>query len=45
MKTDLAKVILDKLTEILMLINSQPEKCLGFKTSFDMFKYEIRKLI
>ena len=44
-KTDLAKVTLDKLTEALMLINNRPRKCLGFKTPFDMFKHEIRKLI
>ena len=44
-KTDLAKVTLDKLTEALMLINNRPRKCLEFKTPFDMFKHEIRKLI
>ena len=44
-KTDLAKVTLDTLTEALMLINNRPRKCLGFKTPFDMFKHEIRKLI
>ena len=44
-KTDLAKVTLDKLTEALVLINNRPRKCLGFKTPFDMFKHEIRKLI
>ena len=44
-KTDLAKVTLDKLTEALMLMNNRPRKCLGFKTPFDMFKHEIRKLI
>lgn len=44
-KTDLAKVTLDKLTEALMLINNRSRKCLGFKTPFDMFKHEIRKLI
>ena len=44
-KNDLAKVTLDKLTEILMLINNRPRKYLGFNTSFDMLKHEIRKLI
>ena len=44
-KTDLAKVTLDKLTEALVLINNRPRKCLGFKTPFDMFKHEIKKLI
>ena len=44
-KTDLAKVTPDKLTEALMLINNRPRKCLGFKTPFDLFKHEIRKLI
>ena len=44
-KTDLAKVILDKLTEALMVINNRPRKCLGFKTPFDMLKHAIRKLI
>ena len=44
-KTDLAKATLDKLTEALMLINNRPRKCFGFKTLFDMFKHEIRKLI
>ena len=44
-RTDLAKVTLDKLTEALVLINNRPRKCLGFKTPFDMFKREIRKLI
>ena len=44
-KTDLAKVTLDKLTEILVLINNRPRKYLGFNTSFDMLKHEIRKLI
>ena len=44
-KTDLAQVTLDKLREVLMLINNQPRKCLEFKTPFDMLKHEIRKLI
>ena len=44
-KTDLSKVTLDKLTEALILINNRPRKCPGFKTPFDMFKHEIRKLI
>lgn len=44
-KTDLAKVTLDKLTEVLILINNRPRKGLGFKIQFDMFKHEIRKLI
>ena len=44
-KIDLAKAILDKLTEELMLINNRPRKCLGFKTPFDILKHEIRKLI
>ena len=44
-KTDLAQVTLDKLREVLMLINNRPRKCLEFKTPFDMLKYEIRKLI
>ena len=44
-KTDLAKVTLDKLTEALVLINNRPRKCLGFKIPFDIFKYEIKKLI
>ena len=44
-KTDLAKVTLDKLIEALVLINNRPRKCLGFKTPFDMFKHEIKKLI
>ena len=44
-KTDLTKVTLDKLTEALMLINNRPRKSIGFKTPFDMFKHEIRKLI
>ena len=44
-KIDLAKVTLDKLTETIMLINNRPRKFLGFKTLFDMFKHEIRKLI
>lgn len=44
-KTDLANVTLYKLTESLVLINNRPRKCLGFKTPFDMFKHEIRKLI
>ena len=44
-KTDLANVTLDKLTEALVLINNRPRKCLGFKTPFDMFKHEIKKLI
>ena len=44
-KTNLAKVTLDKLTEALVLINNRPRKCLGFKTPFDMFKHEIKKLI
>ena len=44
-KTNLAKVTLDKLTEVLILINNRPRKGLGFKIQFDMFKHEIRKLI
>lgn len=44
-KTDFAKVTLDKLTEILVLINNQPRKCLGFKTPFNILKHEIKKLI
>ena len=44
-KTDLAQVTLDKLREVLMLINNRPRKCLEFKTPFDMLKHEIRKLI
>lgn len=44
-KTDLAKVTLDKLTEVLILINNRPRKGLGFKIQFDMFKHKIRKLI
>ena len=44
-RTDLAKETLDKLTGVLMLINNRPRKCLGFKTPFDMFKHETRKLI
>lgn len=44
-KTDLAKVTLDKLTEVLILINNRHRKGLGFKIQFDMFKHEIRKLI
>ena len=43
-KTDLAKVTLDKLLEALVLINNRPRKCLGFKTPFDMFKHEIKKI-
>ena len=38
-KTDLAKVTLDKLTKVRILINNRPRKCLGFKTPFNMFKY------
>ena len=44
-KTDLAIITLDKLTEVLVLINNRPRKCLGFKTPFDMLKHEMRKLI
>ena len=40
-KTDLVKVTLDKLTEVLVLINNRPRKYLGF----NMLKHEIRKLI
>lgn len=44
-KTNLAKVTLDELTNMLMLINNRPRKRLGFKTLSDILKYEIRKLI
>ena len=30
-KIDLAKVTLDKLIEVIVLINNRPRKCLGFK--------------
>ena len=45
MVRNLAKASLDKLTAVLMLINNRPRKCLEFKTPFDMFKHEMRKLI
>ncbi len=45
LKTDLAKVVLDKLTEALMLINNRTMKYLRYKIQFDILKYEIRKLI
>jgi len=44
-KTDLAKVIIDKLTEVLVLINNRLRKYFGVKILFDMLKYDIRKLI
>ena len=43
LKTDLAKVVLDKLTEALMLINNRTMKYLRYKIQFDILKYEIRK--
>ena len=42
-KTDLARVTLDKLTEVLILINNRFRKCLRFKTPVNMFKHEIGK--
>lgn len=42
-KTDLARVTLDKLTEVLILINNRFRKYLRFKTPVNMFKHEIRK--
>lgn len=44
-KTDLAKVIIDKLTEVLVLINNRLRKYFGVKILFDMLKHDIRKLI
>ena len=44
-KTDLAKVTLYKLTEVLMLVNTRPKKFLEFKTPFDIQKHKIEKLI
>ena len=44
-KIDLVKVTLDKLTEVLVLINNRPRKYLEFNTPFNMLKHKIRKLI
>jgi IS30 family transposase len=43
-KTDLAKVEQQDLTHNLFLINSRPRKCLGWKSSIQVFLHEVAHL-
>lgn len=43
-KTDLSKVDEDELINNLMLINSRPRKCLGWRTPIEVFLYEVSHL-
>lgn len=43
-KTDLAEVPTEALMEALLLINSRPRKCLGWKTSYEAFMEELSHL-
>ena len=43
-KTDLARVSDEEIDEVLFLINHRPRKCLGWKTSFELFHEKLSHL-
>lgn len=43
-KTDLARVSDEEINEALYLINHRPRKCLGWKTSFELFHEQVSHL-
>ena len=43
-KTDLARVSEKEIDEALLLINHRPRKCLGWKTSFELFHEKLSHL-
>ncbi|MTL56487.1 IS30 family transposase, partial [Turicibacter sanguinis] len=43
-KTDLARVSDEEIDEALCLINHRPRKCLGWKTSFELFHEKLSHL-
>ncbi len=43
-KTDLARVTEEEVNEALCLINHRPRKCLGWKTSFELFHEQVSHL-